>query len=86
MGGGLGDSRREQPFQRRWNFPQLRRGVRSREHIWISSGVRDAGNVVYVSVAQPFADVAKLADALGLGSSSRKGVGVQVPSSAPIRK
>ena len=31
-----------------------------------------------------FADVAKLADALDLGSSSRKGVEVQVLSSAPI--
>ena len=50
------------------------------------AGVRDAGNVVYVFVAQAFADVAKLADALGLGSSSRKGVGVQVPSSAPSSK
>jgi hypothetical protein len=46
--------------------------------------VRDADNMVYVFVAEPFADVAKLADALDLGSSSRKGVGVQVPSSAPI--
>jgi hypothetical protein len=31
-----------------------------------------------------FADVAKLADALDLGSSSREGVEVQVLSSAPI--
>ena len=30
------------------------------------------------------AEVAELADALGSGSSARKGVGVQIPSSAPF--
>jgi hypothetical protein len=35
------------------------------------------------SKGSDFADVAKLADALDLGSSARKGVGVQVPPSAP---
>ena len=36
-------------------------------------------------IAQPCADVAELADALDSGSSSRKGVEVQVLSSAPIK-
>jgi hypothetical protein len=36
--------------------------------------VREAKSMLYLFVAQGFADVAKLADALDLGSSSREGV------------
>ena len=37
-----------------------------------------------IRISAVIADVAELADALDLGSSARKGVGVQVSPSAPI--
>src|SRR5271170_8389790 len=64
--------------------PQIQRAALTR--FWRQFNLRIAARPA-VRAGHPFrAEVAELADAHGSGPCTRKGVGVRVPSSAPIKK